>query len=499
MGALRVGLLVLLGLAISQIARAGEPDLSRMSGAELVAATRAMPKGGELHLHLSGAIYAESYLRWAVEDGLCVDVNALAIRPPPCDAAAGLRPAAEIAADDVLRTALYDSLTTRKPGFADRSGHDQFFTAFGRMGAAPTRVGDMLAEVTRRLAAQNTWYLELMVTPQGAATRDLAAKVGWRGGDLAAQQAALSEAGLEKLIPAAVAGTDAMEARARDVLGCGGAAPDRGCEVTVRYLVQTNRQAPPEQTFAQIQLGAALAAADRRWVGMQMVAPEDHPAALRNYRLHMRMLAFLTDQGRKVPLALHAGEVSYDFATPEDRGFHVGEAVRTAGARRIGHGLAIAHEDGAEALVRELAAKGVLVEINLTSNAVILGVEGDEHPYRWLRERGVPTSLSTDDPGILRIDLSHEYARAARGGATYADLKGSARNALAFSFLAGAGLWLDPGAYRRPHAACRGQVGRAQATGACAALLDASDKAREQQRLEVRLRAFEAAWPAPSR
>src|SRR4029077_18180659 len=37
-----------------------------------------MPKGGDLHNHLSGAVYAESFIQYAVRDGLCVDRNALA-------------------------------------------------------------------------------------------------------------------------------------------------------------------------------------------------------------------------------------------------------------------------------------------------------------------------------------------------------------------------------------------------------------------------------------
>jgi len=32
-----------------------------------------MPKGGDLHNHLSGAIYAERYIEWAAEKGLCVN------------------------------------------------------------------------------------------------------------------------------------------------------------------------------------------------------------------------------------------------------------------------------------------------------------------------------------------------------------------------------------------------------------------------------------------
>src|SRR5215207_4401334 len=32
-----------------------------------------MPKGGDLHNHLSGTIYAESYIKWAADQGLCVN------------------------------------------------------------------------------------------------------------------------------------------------------------------------------------------------------------------------------------------------------------------------------------------------------------------------------------------------------------------------------------------------------------------------------------------
>ena len=39
----------------------------------------AFPKGGELHNHLDGAIYAESYIRWAAEDGKCIDLESFMI------------------------------------------------------------------------------------------------------------------------------------------------------------------------------------------------------------------------------------------------------------------------------------------------------------------------------------------------------------------------------------------------------------------------------------
>ena len=42
-----------------------------------------MPKGGDLHNHLTGSIYAESYLGWAAEDGKCWDILGQSISPGP--------------------------------------------------------------------------------------------------------------------------------------------------------------------------------------------------------------------------------------------------------------------------------------------------------------------------------------------------------------------------------------------------------------------------------
>lgn len=436
--AVAVAALLLSGCASSIVGRpaargaSAAPDLAAMSAAELTAFTRAMPKGGELHIHLAGAAFPELYLTWAAEDGLCIDTQALSLAPP-CQPGGTLASARGL--DAGLRSAMIDSLTTRRPDFAGRTGHDQFFTAFDRFGAtAEHRRGDMLADVMATLAAQNTFYVEVMWMPQSRASRALGRTAGWTE-DHAALEGRIAP-GIPALVQASTEETDAAEADARELLRCATPAADPGCEVTVRYLVQTNRLVALEETFAQLQLGVALVAADPRWVGLQLVAPEDHPNALINYRRHMTMIGYLSGRGRETPVALHAGELTLAYATPQDLGFHVSEAVRTAGASRIGHGVAIPSEDGAVELVAEMARNGVLVEVNLTSNAVILEVAGAEHPVSWLRASGVPVSLSTDDPGIARIDLSHEYARAVREtGATYADLVASARNAIRYGFL----------------------------------------------------------------
>jgi len=79
----------------------------------------------------------------------------------------------------------------------------------------------------------------------------------------------------------------------------------------------------------------------------------------------------------------------------------------------------------------------VVVEISLTSNDLILGVRGKDHPFPVYLAAGVPVVLSTDDAGVSRIDLTNEYFRAVRDyGLGYAQLKAIARNSLSYSFLA---------------------------------------------------------------
>ena len=92
------------------------------------------------------------------------------------------------------------------------------------------------------------------------------------------------------------------------------------------------------------------------------------------------------------------------------------------------------YENEPQSLLKEMASRHIMVEINLTSNDVILGVNAPWHPLPTYRAAGVPIALSTDDEGVSRIDLTHEYTRAAiEFNLSYLDLKTSARTSLKFS------------------------------------------------------------------
>src|SRR5215472_12350835 len=117
---------------------------------------RRMPKGGDLHNHLSGAVYAESFIRWAVQDGLCVDTIIATFVPPPCDPAKDRQPANSAYRDAGLYSSLLDAFSMRGWMPARESGHDHFFATFGKFGAATNgHTADMIVEVRSRYANEN--------------------------------------------------------------------------------------------------------------------------------------------------------------------------------------------------------------------------------------------------------------------------------------------------------------------------------------------------------
>ena len=160
------------------------------------------------------------------------------------------------------------------------------------------------------------------------------------------------------------------------------------------------------------------------------------------------------------------------------------------------------YEDNAEGLLKEMSGRHIMVEVNLTSNEGILGITGDRHPFQYYRAARVPMALSTDDQGVSRIDLTHEYVRAANEyHLSYADLKQLARTGMEHDFLPGESLWAEHDAFTTPANACRGQVpGGAKPSAGCKSFLDKNEKAAAQWELERRFREFEAKFPTkPSR
>jgi adenosine deaminase len=470
------------------------------------------PKGADLHVHLSGAVYAETFIRDAGQDGLCVDPVALSFVKPPC--VAKLVPAKTLSGDIApANQALYDklidafSLRSYVPTPGGWSEHDQFFSTFDRFsGPSRSHMGEWVDEIASRSAAQNQQYLELMDTPPFDHAAQIAHVIGWNPALAAADPQAfaqfrqqLLDHGLRGEVEADRSETRDAETERKQLEHCGTPKATAACSVDIRYIYQVLRGNPPEQVFAQALLGfetvaASMNAHDDTWVGINFVMPEDGLISMRDYTLHMKMLDYLHSVYPQVHITLHAGELTEGLVPPEGLRFHIRQAVELGHAERIGHGVDVMYEDDARGLLKELADRHIMIEINLSSNEGILGVSGDRHPFPIYRSSHVPVALSTDDEGVSRIDLTHEYVRAAlEYGLTYRDLKQLARTGMEHDFLPGQSLWSAPDNFATPVSACQNQIlGGDNPSPECRAFLASSEKAAAQWELERRFTAFES-------
>lgn len=464
-----------------------------------------MPKGADLHNHLTGAVYAESWIRDAAEDHLCVDLASFSLAKPPGTSerippegscGSGRVPAASAYKDQHLFDALVDAFSMRgfipSPGV---TGHDHFFDAFSKFEIIDLKhLGEWLDEIATRAAAQNEQYLELMHTPEFGHAAAIAKEIGWHE-DFGQLRNLLLAHGLRDEVGLARTSMDQAEAFPRQREHCGQQGAASACRVQIRYLCQVLRGFPKEQVFAQTLLCFETAAADPRFVGINFVMPEDGYIAMSDYELHMRMIAFLRGLYPKVHLSLHAGELAPGLVPYEGLCCHIRLAVEEARAERIGHGVDVMYEDRPHELLKEMTGKHVMVEINLTSNDLILSVSGKEHPFPLYRQFGVPVALSTDDEGVSRIDLTHEYVRAVQTyGLSYADLKQMVRAGLEHSFLPGDSLWQIPDKFTGVRAACsKDSLGSEKPSSGCSSFLKSSEKATQQWELERRFHEFEFA------
>jgi adenosine deaminase len=469
----------------------------------LAAFLAAMPKGADLHNHLSGAVYAETYLGWAKADGDCIEPDThKAVFAGSCGAGNEPTPAPGAFYDEIVRAW---SMKDFVPGGAE-SGHDHFFATFGKYGAVSGAHRDeSLADLATRAASENVQYVETMFN-LGKNIGALSASL-WSGtltaADLPKLHAQiLANASFAAELQKDVNVVDSARSGFRSELGCGGASPPAACDVGVRFIAQIARTGGKDTVFGQLVGAFEMANKTQGIVAANLSSPEDDTTSLANYDLHMAMLDYLHGYytvTNKSPLhvTLHAGELTPKFL-PQGYAnaitFHVRKAVEVGHAERIGHGLDVMSETDPDGLLEELAQKDVLVEVCLSSNAQIHEVEGAAHPLAKYLAKKVPVALATDDQGVSRSSMAGEFLRGVTDQKLdYRTLKLMARQSLEHSFLPGHSLWgsiatVDPTAECAPTPT----MGLGDApNAACAAFLAKNERAAVQWRLEAAFTAFE--------
>jgi adenosine deaminase len=449
-----------------------------------------MPKGGDLHNHTGGSSMAENMMEYAKNDHLCVNKKTFAVTIDPTCPTQNLLENVSQNPDE--NNQLIDAWSMRNFHAGKETGHDHFFDAFSKYGAITSKhSGEILSEIVDRAGRQNEVYLELMETADSNASGMLGKKIGWDE-NLTELRKKLLKNGMSEIVSTISKNLTADETFLHRSLHCDTPSPSPGCSVKVRYLYQVLREQPPAQVFGQLLAGFEAANNDTRVVGINMVQPEDGMISMRDYDLQMQMIAFLHRIYPGVHISLHAGELVPGLVSDEGLRFHIRDAIEIAHAERIGHGVDVTYETNVNGLLKEMAKKHIIVEISLTSNAMILDVSGKNHPLALYMNAGVPLTLSTDDEGVDRTNMTEQYAIAASTfSLPYTTLKTFSRNAIAYSFLPGHALWNDH-AYQEVAPACKKDwLGSNQPSATCEHYLSQNEKAHTQWELEKRFVKFE--------
>lgn len=404
---------------------------------ETQAFINSMPKGGDIHNHLEGDVYDTQALRSAIARGLNFDLGTDSFTDQPVGG--NVIRSAEIESDDSLYLRFRDSFSAQGTRRSGKSGREQFFSTFGRVQSSRIGLSDVLAGVIRRASIEQISYVETIapVIPNQWIER------------LTQRVADTWDGGIEPTLDAIQGELHSDEFKESVTSRLNGWENGTNREVVIRYLSYALRFLPLPQFALQAACAAAAVSADHRIVGFNLVGPEDSIIANRDFRRQLEIVDHIWQRFGNPNIALHAGELTQSEVTVEELHGRIRDSITLGHARRIGHGVSIAWDGRSDETLALMRRERIPVEICLTSNEVILGISGREHPIDLYRAADVPLIFGSDDEGITRSSLSSELAKAVfRYDLSYKELRNCIRNSLEYSFLQGASLF-DRGNYDR--------------------------------------------------
>lgn len=404
-----------------------------------------MPKGGDVHHHFSGSIYAETYVDWVAKKGWYINScssQIIKLNPVTTGDCPDLTVSQLLKNDKAYRQllTLWSDKDYNNHDHAQPAPDTNFFNTFGYFGDISHEYVSLGLQILKaRATRENVGYIETMLSTAGANSADYfsAANIetlttALRSATSYQARAAIFEqmrtslqnnAAFDNVVNNFVASTAQNHQDIDDA------------NFTMRYQTYGVRVLNPVQVFTDLLSGYMSAQRSPLIVGVNLLSPENAPVSLQDYTLQMHMFEYLRGLYPDVNRALHAGELTLGMVRPRDLGFHISQALNIAGAQRIGHGVDLPYEQNVPELLAALKEKSA-IEINLTSNEFILGVEKQAHPYSIYAAYGVPMVISTDDSGVSRNNLSNEFMLlASRYQPSYTQIKEYAYNSIRYSFM----------------------------------------------------------------
>ena len=418
----------------------------RSNQAELTAFISQMPKGGDLHNHYSGAIYAESYVNWAMENDFWINTETLQV-------------SADEPKNSSDKTWTKFSVLNKNGQLSDyrekllqlwsmknydgNDGEHHFFATFGLFSPSSNiNYSEGLNELKQRAIAENVSYLEVMFSRVDFSKQNIDSinEYNVTLENIQAQKDSIKlnevlDKLYSKIMQLPVADSVNSFTHFLDSLHFNFHIDDD--KFTMRYQTYIIRVQNAVTTFKNLVASFEAAKKDSLIVGVNIVAPEDDPVSMHDYWLHMQMFAYCHQKYSSVKYSMHAGEITEGYVQPEALTNHISEAVYVAGAQRIGHGVDVFYEKNNYKLLNYMSKKNIAVEINLSSNEYILGIKNNAHPLMLYNRFHVPIVISTDDAGVNRSSLTEQYVLLASryNEISYSDIKKYVYNSITYSFI----------------------------------------------------------------
>ncbi|MFW0736148.1 adenosine deaminase [Flavobacterium sp. T12S277] len=403
-----------------------------------------MPKGGDLHHHFSGSIYAEPLLERAISEDFYLNLETMEVSKTKPEKG-NWQTFSSLKKDGKLD--YYQQQVMQTWSAKDYNGtvpsDDLFFDSFQKF--EPTIKGHFaegILELKKRALSENVSYIETQLstipcdmnvsdlTDFNSKLRQAAAQK-----DEKATLKLLDE--LYKLLQQKEAKKYAVDFNTNFIAKLHKDLKIDNERFTMRYQNFVLRFMDPVDLFKNLSI-AFISANDSKLVaGVNIVSPEHGENSMKDYWLHMVMFKYCHSKFPDVKYTLHAGELTLGLVQPEELTWHINDAIHIAGANRIGHGVDIAYEANSYDLLRYMANKNIPIEINLASNEFILKVKENRHPFTLYKEFNVPIVISTDDAGILRTNMTEQYVLLAKRykDVSYATIKQYVYNSINYSFI----------------------------------------------------------------
>lgn len=270
------------------------------------------------------------------------------------------------------------------------------------------------------------------------------------------------------------------------------------CSINIKFMISHYRHLAPSLLFVQLPVSFSMIKLNNVVIGVNLVGPEDSYSSLRYFNEQMKIFRHISfyfrtqERIHRSYISLHAGEILPVIFTNKNYTFysnHIYNSINIANAERIGHGIDVYYENKHFNLTQILQRRNIAIEILFSSNLFTFHIEKN-HPFLYYLKNNISIVLSTDDPGITRTTITDEFLTLYYNyNISYFIMKSIIRNSLEYSFLSGRSLFSRYRPYNIPILIkyCENIINPFSLTPSCKEYLRQNTKARLQFELEAEL------------